>query len=156
MAIAATITLSSEEKSQLERNVCRRKTPVRLQERSRIILLAAEGLTNGAIAEALGVSHNKVGRWRNRYEKNRHEGIEKDRPRGNNQGGKSSAAQATLRSRVIEMTMNPPANNSTHWSTRGMAKVLSVSDRFVRRVWKSCGFKPHLLKQFKISHDPDF
>ncbi len=27
---------------------------------------------------------------------------------------------------------------------------------FVSRVWKDCGFKPHLIKQFKVSNDPNF
>lgn len=156
MAIATVINLISEEKTQLERNIRSRKTSVRLLERSRIILLASEGVTNGDIAKELSVSHNKVGRWRNRYAEKRHAGIEKDLPRGNNQGGKSSIEQAKLRSRVIEKTMKPPTNNATHWSTRSMAKALSTSDSFVRRVWKSCGFKPHLIKQFKISNDPKF
>ena len=156
MAVAAPITLSAKEKAQLERNTRSRKTPIRLQERSRIILLANKGLTNGVIANELGVGKNKVGRWRNRYAQMGYAGIEKDLPRGNNQGGKSSIEQVKLRSRVIEMTMKPPIDNATHWSTRSMAKALSVSDSFVRRVWKSCGFKPHLIKQFKISNDPKF
>jgi len=156
MAIAVTITLSSQERAQLEENIRSRKTSIRLHERSQIILLASEGVTNGAIAHELKISPNKVGRWRNRYADKRHAGIEKDLPRGNNQGGKSSIEQAKLRSRVIEMTMQPPIDNATHWSTRSMAKALSTSDSFVRRVWKSCGFKPHLIKQFKISNDPKF
>jgi len=27
---------------------------------------------------------------------------------------------------------------------------------FVARVWNDCGFKPHLIRQFKISNDPNF
>lgn len=156
MTIAVSIILSPKEKAQLEQNIRSRKTSMRLQERSRIILLASEGFINGAISSELGIGKNKVGRWRNRYAEMRHTGIEKERPRGNNQGGKSSIEQAKLRSRVIKMTMKPPLDNATHWSTRSMAKALSISDSFVRRVWKSCGFKPHLIKQFKISNDPKF
>ena len=156
MAVAVPIILSTKEQAQLEQNIRSRKTSVRLQERSRITLLASEGFTNGAISSELGVGKNKVGRWRNRYAEMRHAGIEKDRPRGNNHGGKSSIEQAKLRSLVIEMTMKPPLDNATHWSTRSMAKALSISDSFVRRVWKDCGFKPHLIKQFKISNDPKF
>lgn len=156
MPVAIPIILSEKEKTQLERNTRSNKTSVRLQERSRIILLASEGLMNGAICDELNVGKNKVGRWRKRYAEMRHAGIEKDLPRGNNQGGKSSVEQAKLRSRVIEMTMKPPVDNATHCSTRSMAKALSISDSFVRRVWKSYGFKPHLIKQFKISNDPKF
>jgi len=54
------------------------------------------------------------------------------------------------------MTIKPPIDNAMHWSTRTWQKPYSVSDSFVRRVWKLCGFKPHLIKQFKISNDPKF
>lgn len=156
MAIATKIILSREEKKRLEKNLRSRKTPVRLQERSRIVLLAAQGKHNIDIAKELGVGNNKVGRWRNRYADLRHAGIEKDLPRGSNHGGKSSLEQEKLRSRVIEMTTKSPPDNATHWSTRSMAKELSTSASFVGRVWRSCGFKPHLVKQFKISNDPEF
>ena len=96
MAVAVPITLSTKEQAQLEQNTRSRKTPIRLQEWSRIILLASEGFTNGAISSELGIGKNKVGRWRDRYAEMRHTGIEKDRPRGNNQGGKSSIEQAKL------------------------------------------------------------
>ena len=156
MAVAAEIILTPDEKKQLEKNIRSRKTSVRLQERSRIVLLASQGMINGAIVKELGISKNKVGRWRNRYAMQRHAGIEKDLPRGDNQGGKSSIEQAKLRSCVIKMTMKSPPDNATHWSTRSMAKALSTSASFIGRVWRDCGFKPHLIKQFKISNDPQF
>lgn len=64
--------------------------------------------------------------------------------------------QAKLRSRVIEMTMAWSPGDASHWSTRSMAKALSASVSFVRRVWIACGFKPHLIKQFKSSNTPLF
>ena len=156
MAIAVEIVLTSDEKNRLEKNIRSRKTSVRLQERSWIVLLASEGMLNGSIADELGIGKNKVGRWRSRYGHHRHAGIEKDLPRGGNHGGKLSIEQAKLRSRVIEMTMTSPPDNATHWSTRSMATVLSTSASFIGRVWRDCGFKPHLIKQFKISNDPQF
>ncbi|MFT5115260.1 MAG: DNA-binding NarL/FixJ family response regulator, partial [Parasphingorhabdus sp.] len=39
---------------------------LRLYERSKIILLAAEGIENKDIAQQLNIPSNKVGRWRNR------------------------------------------------------------------------------------------
>ena len=50
-------------------------------------------MTNTAIARKLGTYTDKVGRWRRRYAD---EGIEKERPRGGNHGGRCPKAQAAL------------------------------------------------------------
>ena len=150
------ITLSHEEKKQLEKNITSRKTAVRLVERSKIILLAADNVPNYRIALQLGIGVNKVGRWRNRYAERGMQGIEKDLPRGANHGGKDTAEQAKLRSKIIKMTTQEKPKDGTHWSTRGLAKVLGINHSFVNRVWREAGLKPHLTSQFKVSNDPDF
>jgi len=150
------IILSAEERKQLEQNIKSRKTSVRLLERSKIVLLAAEDIPNYRIAEKLKIDVNKVGRWRNRFAQLRFQGIEKDLPRGANHGGKNSAEQAKLRSKIIKMTTQEKPKDGTHWSTRGLAKVLNINHSFVNRVWRESGLKPHLTKQFKVSNDPAF
>ena len=82
------------------------------------MLLAAKGSTNKDIAEEMRTDVIKVARWRNRYTEAGHDGIAKNRPRGANQGGKSSRGQARLRSRIIKLTMESKPEGSTHWSTR--------------------------------------
>ena len=37
-----------------------------------------------------------------------------------------------------------------------MADILGTSHNLVAKVWRECGFKPHLISQFKISNDPQF
>lgn len=132
------------------------KTSVRLKERLTIILLANEGLNNGEISERMSISSLKAGRWRNRFAENGLAGIEKDLPRGGNHGGKNSRAQARLRKKVIEKTIGEKPLNATHWSTRTLAAELGTSHTFISKVWRECGFKPHLISQFKISNDPQF
>ena len=150
------IVLSPEEKMQLEQNLKSRRTPVRLLERSKIVLFAAENIPNYKIAKMLNIDVNKVGRWRNRFADKRHQGIEKDLPRGANHGGKNSAEQAKLRSKIIKMTTQEKPRDATQWSTRGLAKVLGINHSFVNRVWREVGLKPHLTAQFKVSNDPAF
>jgi transposase len=150
------ISLSAEDKKRLEKNVKSRKTPVRLLERSRIVLLAAESIPNYKIAEELDIDVNKVGRWRNRFFESGHQGIEKDLPRGANHGGKNSEKQARLRTKIIKMTTQEKPKDSTHWSTRSLAKILNINHSFVNRVWREVGLKPHLASQFKVSNDPHF
>ena len=56
MRVAPAIVLSSEQKAELQKLVRRRTTPVRVAERCRIVLLAAEGLQDKQIAERLFIS----------------------------------------------------------------------------------------------------
>src|SRR5580700_11840682 len=77
---ATSIELSPDEREALERNVRRRKSAHALSQRSRIVLLAAEGLTDGAIAERVGLGRDTVGIWRNRFSHKRVEGL-LDEPR---------------------------------------------------------------------------
>jgi len=149
------IKLSTDEEAALKKNLTSGKTPVRLRERSEIILLAAAGLPNYKIAEQMGIDVNKVGRWRNRYAQERCAGIEKDRPRGANHGGKNTSEQARLRSLIIKKTTTKPSGE-THWSTRSLAAELGTSHQFVATVWREAGLRPHLHRQFKVSNDPLF
>jgi len=156
MNSAIAIELTLQEQTVLQKNTRSRKTSIRLIERSKIILFAAEGLSNIEIAEKLDISAHKAGRWRNRYAKHGYRGIEKELPRGGNQGGKKTASQVRLRSKIIQMTTQTKPQGATHWSTRTLAKELGTTHSFVNRVWQESGLKPHLTKGFKVSNDPKF
>ena len=56
------VTLSEDDKKRLINNTRRRTTPIRLVERSKIVLLASQGQPNYKIAQELGIDINKVGR----------------------------------------------------------------------------------------------
>ena len=156
MRVAARIVLSKEEQRNLSKWASTRGTSVRLRERARIVLMAAEGMTNKAIAAQLGIDTNKVGRWRNRVATEGSACIGMERPRGANHGGKNTEAQAQLRGKVIEATTQTTPNDGTHWSCRSMARHLKTSHSFVNRVWRAHGLKPHLIRSFKLSNDPRF
>ena len=82
--------------------------------------------------------------------------IEKDRPRGRNHGGKSTASQAKLRKKIIEMTTQQTPEDARHWSTRSLAQKLNTTHSFVHRAWKSVGPRPHPIRTLKVSNDPQF
>ena len=156
MGAPVAIDLPSKEQQEYER-LCRSgKTPVRLRDRLTIVLLANDGLNNGEIAQQLSISAHMAGRWRKRFAEHGLAGIEKNLPRGHNHGGKNTRAQARLRQQIIAKTTTEKPANATHWSTRTLAKELGTSHNFVAKVWRECGFKPHLISQFKISNDPHF
>ena len=150
------IELSEKDRQTLKRAAKSRISPVRLVLRSKMVLLASENRSNGAIAQQLGVQTNTVRLWRNRYAKEGFESLLKDRARGMNQGGKNTADQEKLRQAIIVKTTQEKPQGHTHWSTRTMAKAMGTTHSFVNRVWRQSGLKPHLSKTFKVSTDPNF
>ena len=156
MRVAARIEVAEGDRAKLARWASSRSAPVRLRERSLVVLKAAEGMTNKEIAAALGMEVNKVGRWRRRYAEEGLPGIEKERPRGGNQGGRSDAEREALRSRIVEATTTRLPKDATHWSCRSMARETGASRDFVSRTWRARGLKPHLSRTFKLSTDPRF
>ena len=121
-----------------------------------MVLMAAGGMTNTAIARELGTHTDKVGRWRRRYADKGIKGIEKERPRGGNHGGRCPKAQAALRTEIIRRTTQERPPDATHWSCRSMARAVGTTHSFVNTVWRSAGLKPHLWRTFKVSTDPRF
>ena len=156
MRIAAAIELSEEEGKKLKRLSSSRTISVGLHQRVRIVLMSAEGKTNKEISAELGLSQPTVSLWRNRFAEERIEGIEKERPRGGNHGGRNSEEQQMLRTRIIEATTQTTPSDATHWSCRSMARAMGTTHSFVNRVWRANGLKPHLIKTFKLSSGPKF
>ena len=127
-------------------------TTQRTVRRSRIVLAAAEGMANRAIAAKLGVSRPTVLLWRRRFAENGPSGLTKDRPRG---CGKPPLSESVVRE-VIEATLHEKPPGQTHWSVRSMARAQGISPAAVQRIWAAHGLKPHLVKTFKLSNDPRF
>jgi len=152
MRIAPAIALTSEQQPILEAQARSRSLPARLVERSRIVLLAASGKQDKEIARTLHTTPKKVSRWRKRFLQLGLAGLEKDALRP----GRTPKIPARLIQRMVEMTTRQKPPNATHWSTRTMAQAVGISEASVRRIWQAHGLKPHLIKTFKISNDPEF
>jgi transposase len=149
MRPAPSIVLSSDEHKTLTQLAKSRTVSVRLARRAQIVLLAAEGKHNEAIAEQLDIGRVQVGRWRERYAAGGLAAIEQDLPRG----GRPRRVDAA---EIVRLTTRTLPDNATHWSTRTLAAKVGVSDTSVQRVWQANGLKPHLVEQFKVSRDPKF
>ena len=104
MRIAAKIILYDPDKKILEKNTTSSAVSMRVSERSRIVLLSAQGLDNKVIAQQLNIPPNEVGKWRNRYAEGGIKSVSNERPRGANHGGKDTSKQARLRQMIIEKT----------------------------------------------------
>ena len=149
MRVAARIMLNEAERRKLTQLAKSRTVSVRLARRAQIVLRAAAGKRNEAIAEALDIGRVQVGRWRERYAEGGLAAIERDLPRGG-RPPKVDAAE------VVRLTTQTLPKAATHWSTRSLAAKVGVSDTTVLRVWRRHGLKPHLVETFKISRDPRF
>jgi len=152
MRVARTIELNSSEKTRLTTLSKGRRTSVRLAERLKIILLAAEGKDNQQIGETLGITRQKAGRWRLRYAESGLAGIEKDAPRP----GRYPKYDHAVVEEVVGKTLHEKPSNATHWSRSSMAKATGLSDSTIGRIWKAHGLKPHLINTFKLSNDKNF
>jgi len=148
---ALSITLSDEEREQLEAWARRRTSSQALAQRSRIALLAADGLKNTEIAERLGVGRPMVTKWRNRFAEYRLDGLV-DEPRPG-QPRRITDAQVE---QVIVKTLEGTPKDATHWSTRSMAAEVGLTQTAVHRIWKAFGLQPHRQDAWKLSKDPRF
>ncbi len=117
-----------------------------------MILHAAQGLRNDEIGSLMGISRQKVGRWRERYARMGLKGIEKDAPRPGRFPKVSAADQAAIIAKTLEET----PEGATHWSQRSMARATGLSAATIARIWKDFGIKPHLVETFKLSNDKQF
>jgi len=152
MRVAATIMVTDKQRKTLQRWARGRSTPVRLMQRAKIVLMAADGKENKDIAEALSVQPSTVGRWRKRFAQSGLTGIEKDAARG----GRRATKQQHWAKRIIETTLHETPPDATHWSIRTLAKHLGVRPNMVYRVWKTHNLKPSQVRTFKLSRDPNF
>src|SRR5271154_1937096 len=152
MRVAPAIKLSAEAQLALEKLSRRRTTPIRVVQRSRIILLAAEGLQNKEIAERLKIAPRMAALWRDRFGERGVEGLMKDTPRP----GRTARISAELAAQVVAKTTQSKPAGATHWSRSTMAREIGISDSSVGRIWRAHGLKPHRIESFKVSNDPHF
>jgi len=139
MGIAPPLSLSAEQRQQLERWSRGGSTPYRLVVRSQIILLAATGASNRRIARHLRTNPITVARWRSRFGILGLEGIRTEAPRS---GSPPPIADDVVRAILFKTVHERPPGRS-HWSTRTLARAVGVSHSTVRRVWKRYDVRPN-------------
>ena len=145
------LTLTADERTELERRARSRKIRAEDARRAQVILMLAKGESFTAIAAALGCYPGYINRWRQRFETERLPGLQA-KYRGQPPWVRTPAMEA----RILAKTRQRPPDGSTQWSTRTLAKVLGVSHVLVARVWRRAGLQPHRLERYMLSDDPDF
>lgn len=145
------IVLTEDEAAELKRLVRRSRSNRHLALRAKLVLASAAGASDTAVAEAHRVNPKTVATWRNRFAERRLEGLY-DEPRP---GAPRSISDAVVEEIVVQ-TLETTPKGRTHWSTRKMAAKAGVSQATVGRIWRAHGLKPHVVRGFKLSNDPQF
>ena len=58
--------------------------------------------------------------------------------------------------RILALTLAGPPPTASHWTGAAMAKAAGISVSSVQRIWRAHGLRPHLVRRFKLSNDPQF
>ena len=147
---AQSLTLTVSEAKQLNARVQDRRSTLQMVLRARIILLAARQWENRDVAAELETTAHTAGVWRRRFAQEQLTGLE-DAARS---GRPVSLATATV-TKVLT-TVTPPPKGRTRWSVRSLARHAGLSKSRGHQLWQANDLKPHRMRTFKLSKDPQF
>src|SRR5258708_24487942 len=93
---ATAITLTQEERTELEGLARSTKTEHRMRQRARIVLMAADGVATRAIGRTVGCTTGTASKWRVGYAAERRAGPGEEGDRGARARGAAEKAKGTL------------------------------------------------------------
>ena len=146
------VQLKAAERKALEKLLAKRSAHAGHVRRARIILLSADGMSGREIAERVGISTQHVSRIRARFVEGGVEGLE-EQPKS---GRKDHAVSAEIVDKIVQTTLSPPPPGRTRWTTRLLAGKFKLTSATVSKVLRANGLKPHLVRTYKVSRDPEF
>jgi transposase len=121
---ATPIEPTPAERTELERRVRARTSRQQDVLRARIVLLAADGATNSAIAATLGIARHTVQHWRDRFAADRLAGLV-DRPHQPAPRLYGPAIQA----QIVVLACQKPAElgwpGQTHWTIKDLTRYIA-------------------------------
>lgn len=149
---ATPISLSSEERLQLEAMSRSSKSEARMQLRCRIVLLAAGGTATRAISRQLGCTIGTASKWRVRYANNRMAGLSETGARG---AARKYGAEHDKR--ILAMLDRPPPAGYANWTGRLLAQELGdIHEQYVWRLLRTQKIDLARRKSWCQSTDPEF
>ncbi len=149
---ATEITLSRDERQQLQATLHKPKGQARHLQRAQIILRAAEGMASKEIARQLQVGPAMVSKWRTRFEREGLSGLHDDhRP-----GRPPTLDEDEFRARLLAQLDRPAPAGHVRWDGRLLARALEVSADRVWRVLRTLGISLKRRRSWCVSTDPQF
>jgi transposase len=152
MGHAIEIRLTANERQELEAMVARPSSAAGLVRRARVILLSDRGLSGREIARRLDLSPEHVSVLRSRFRADGTAGLQ-ERPKA---GRKDHAVPALVVEQIVQLAMSPPPAGRSRWTTRLLAKEFKLTSGCISDLLRSHGLKPHLVRTYKVSRDPEF
>jgi hypothetical protein len=169
-AHATTLVLDPAERAALEHLVRCSSEEARLVERARLVLGAADGRTNRALARQFGLGRKKVGLWRDRYVARR-QAMPDASPRDLLQDDPRCGAPDRITPEqwvdLLALVTAAPASKGvpiTHWTHRVLARaavdqglVPTIAPTTVGRFLAQCALQPHRVEEWmNRKADPGF
>ena len=147
---ARIVELAYEERAELEALLRSLNAASGLVRRARTVLLMADGETGAEVARLTGYTPVQISRIRRRFVEQRIAGLA-TKPRS----GRPKIYDVKKTAEIVALTLQPPGEGLTHWSTRELASKVGVSHATVHRVWRAHNLQPHRVQTFKFSRDPE-
>ena len=146
------IQLSATDRNELESVVANRNSPQKHVWRAKIVLLTADGHGTAEIIRATGKAKTVIWRWQERFGEEGVAGLWRDKTRPS----RIPPLSPEVAERVVALTLAGPPPTASHWTGAAMAKAAGISVSSVQRIWRAHGLRPHLVRRFKLSNDPQF
>jgi transposase len=147
------LAVTDEQRASLERMARSTSLPHRRVIQAKALLLAADGVPTNEVARRCQTTDDSVRSWRRRFEVEGVEGVGRIAP---GRGRKPWLPEGTV-AEVVRVTREErPDDDSTHWTTRTLARRFGIGKDTVARIWRNHGLKPWRVETFKVSNDPHF
>ena len=148
----AALDLSKADREQIREWLAVHGTSQQVALRGQIVLGAADGKTHSEIARELEINRKTVTLWCDRVEE---KGIGSLWEVAPGRGRKATYDAEKIKA-IVDATLQTKPKGMTQWSCRLMAKRQGVSKSTVNNIWRGHNLKPHRIKSFKLSRDPEF
>src|SRR5438067_4083865 len=116
------LTLTTDERTELERRLSSRTIRSEGARGARVILMLADGASYSTIERTLPCYRDYINRWRRRFLARRLDGL-----RSRHRTPEPTVLPPEMEARILEKTRQRPPDGSTHWSTRKLARVLGLN-----------------------------
>ena len=158
---AVALTISRDDKERLQHLIRAGKTPQKVVLRAQIILAAAEGQSNSAIAKTLKITRPTVLLWRSRFQDLGVSGLMKDAKRP---GRKRKVTIEPIKNTIFTLLHSPPSQhniNRTSWRLTDIRQCLleqgiSVSRMTISRIVNAAGYTWRKATEALTSNDPEY
>jgi transposase len=152
MSKVNTIRLHGGQRRALEKIAAKASESAGVARRALVVLWTADGVAAQEIASRLHLTPEAVSRIRRRF-LDGGVGSLADRPKT---GRKDHVVPEETIQRVVELALSPPPAGRTRWTTRLLANEVGISKASVSNILRREGLKPHRVRTYKVSRDPQF